>query len=130
MSTSTSKKQLKEFGYLIGIGFPLIIGYLIPILAGHDFRIWTLWIGIPILLLGILSPYKLNKPYKVWMLIGEGLGWINSRIILGIVFLLVLQPIAFSMKIFGYDPLRKNKLNLSSYKERRKNLKIDLTRIF
>ena len=130
MNTLTSKKQLREFGFLIGITFPLFIGWLIPFLYGHGFRSWTLWISIPFLILGLVSPYKLNVFYTFWMQLGHLLGWVNSRIILGLVFLLVLQPIAFVMRVFGYDPLRKKKVKLHSYREEKKSLKVDLTRIF
>ena len=125
-----SKKQLREFGFLLGLGFPIIIGWLLPAIGGHFFKSWTLWIGIPSFILGIISPGILFYPYKVWMKIGYALGWINSRIILGIVFLIVLQPIALLMRIFKYDPLRKRKNNEFSYRENRENHKIDLTRIF
>ena len=128
--SSVSKKQLREFGFLIGIGFPIIIGWLIPAISGHLFKTWSLWIGIPSLLLGIIKPSLLFYPYKGWMILGLTLGWINSRIILGLIFLLVLQPIAFVMKIFGYDPLRKNRTNKASYKEYKENHKVDLTQIF
>ena len=39
------------------------------------------------------------------MKIGNALGWINSRIILGFIFVLVVQPIALIMNISGYDPV-------------------------
>ena len=125
-----SKKQLREFGYITGIGIPLIFGYIAPLISGHIFGFWSLWIGIPIFILSVLKPSLLFYPYKIWMKIGFLLGWINSRIILGIIFLLVLQPIALIMKIFKYDPLRKNKTNNISYKEQKKNYKVDFTRIF
>ena len=128
--SSISKKQLREFGFLIGIGFPIFIGWLIPAISGHLFKPWSLLIGIPSLLLGIIKPSLLFYPYKGWMILGLTLGWINSRIILGLIFLLVLQPIALVMKIFGYDPLRKNRTNKTSYKEYKENHKVDLTRIF
>ena len=128
--SSISKKQLREFGFLIGIGFPIFIGWLIPAISGHLFKTWSLWVGIPSLLLGIIKPSLLFYPYKGWMILGLILGWINSRIILGLIFLLVLQPIALLMKIFGYDPLKKNKSNDISYKESKENHKVDLTRIF
>jgi len=126
-----SKKQLREFGIIIGLGIPIIIGWIIPILGGHFFRTWTLWIGLPLLILGLLKPNLLYYPYKGWMALGNILGWINSHIILGLVFILVLIPIAFIMKVFRYDPLKQNhkKKFLISYREV-KNNKIDLTRIF
>ena len=130
MSDYISKKQLREFGYLVGIGFPILLGWFLPVLAGHSFRLWTLYIGIPSLLLGIFSPRLLFYPYKVWMKLGEALGWLNSRIILGLVFLIVLQPIALFMRAFGYDPLKKRISDKESYREDKKNHQVDLTRIF
>ena len=130
MKVSIAKKNLREFGFLIGFGFPILIGWIIPAVGGHAFRGWTLWIAIPFLITGILKPRLLFYPYKGWMALGLALGWINSRIILGLVFLLVLQPIALIMKIVGYDPLKIKKINLKSYRENKSNHKIDLTRVF
>ena len=130
MSTSISKKQLRQFGFLIGFGFPIIIGWLIPVITGHLFRSWSLWVGCPALILGLLKPSLLFYPYKGWMTLGLALGWINSRIILGLVFLLVLQPIALIMKFAGHDPLKTKKNNAMSYREIKSNHKIDMRRVF
>ncbi len=130
LQISVSKKQLREFGLLIGFGFPILLGWLFPLIIGHHFRIWTLWVGLPSLLLGIFKPYILFYPYKGWMALGHTLGWINSRIILGLVFIVVLQPIALIMRFFGYDPLKRKKVNLKSYRENNSNHKTDLTKIF
>ena len=130
MHKNIAKKQLREFGILIGIVFPLLIGFILPLLAGHTFRVWTLWVGLSSLTLTIFSPRLLLYPYRFWMAIGHALGWVNSRIILGLVFIVVLQPIALIMRLFGYDPLRERKSNAISYKESKKDHKIDLTRIF
>ena len=130
MKGSISKKQLREFGFLIGLGFPILIGWIIPAISGHFFRTWTLWIAIPSLIIGTLKPRLLFYPYKAWMALGFALGWINSRIILVLVFILVLQPIALIMRLFNYDPLRKKKSNQKSYRETIKEKSVDLTRIF
>ena len=130
MKEIISKKQLREFGLLIGFGFPLLIGWLIPILTGHGFRTWTLWVGFLGLLIGLSSPRLLYYPYKFWMKLGLILGWINSKIILGLVFIIVLLPIALIMRIFKYDPLRTKIKGERTYRENRQNHQIDLTRIF
>ena len=130
MKNTISKKQLQNFGYLIGFGFPILIGWLIPTIFSHQFREWTLWIGIPVLLLGLISPRLLLYPYKAWMTLGHALGWINSRIILGIVYIAVLIPISFLMRLFGYDPLRFRRKDKKTYRENRKDNNIDLSRIF
>ncbi len=130
MKEIISKKQLREFGLLIGFGFPLLIGWLIPALMGHEFRTWTLWVGFIGLLFGITSPRLLYYPYKFWIKLGLILGWVNSRIILALVYVIVLLPIAFVMRLIGYDPLRTNLKEVKTYRENRKNHKTELTRIF
>ena len=130
MKDSIAKKQLREFGILVGFLFPILIGWILPSITGHGFRTWTLWVGSPSLILGLTAPHLLHYPYKSWMALGHILGWINSRIILGLVFIFVLQPIAIIMRLFSYDPLRKKKGNQKSYRETIKEKSINLTRIF
>ena len=130
MKQTFEKKQLREFSYVLGLGFPLIIGFLIPYVSGHIFKTWTLIFGIIILAIGIIYPKLLNYPYKAWMFLGRILGWLNSKLILGLVFLLILQPIALIMKFFAYDPLKMKKNGSYSYKETKKEYKTDLTKIY
>ena len=130
MKETISRKQLREFGLLVGLGFPLLIGWLLPSLFGHEFRAWTLWVGIPGLALSLTVPRLLHYPYKGWMVLGHSLGWINSHIILGLIFIVVLQPIAYVMRLRGYDPLRRRQKGGKSYRENRQHHHTDLTRIF
>ena len=130
MKEIISNKRLREFGLLIGFGFPLLIGWLVPALTGHGFREWTLWVGFLGLISGIIFPRSLYYPYKFWMKLGLTLGWINSRIILCLVFIIVLLPISVVMRLIGYDPLRTKRKEVKTYRENQKNHKKDLTRIF
>ena len=130
MKEKCSKKTLREFGLLIGFGIPFFIGWLIPFISGHGFRFWSLFIGFPLIIFGVFSPLLLFYPYKVWMALGKYLGWINSHIILGLVFIIVLQPIALIMRIIGHDPLRTKKVYQKSYREIRTNHKVNLKKIF
>ena len=123
-------KKLRDFGILIGFVFPILIGWILPAISGHLFRTWTLWIGIPSIILSMFKPTLLFYPYQLWMSLGHVLGWINSRLILGLVFILILQPIALIMKALGHDPLRTKKSNNNSYREDKRNHKINLKRIF
>ena len=130
MKEIISNKRLREFGLLIGFGFPLLIGWFIPALTGHGFREWTLWVGFLGLIIGLTSPRLLYYPYKFWMKLGLALGWLNSRLILGLVYMIVLLPIAFVMRLIGYDPLRTKQNGEKSYRQNRKDHQTDLTRIF
>jgi hypothetical protein len=52
------------------------------------------------------------------MKIGHVLGWINTRIILGIVFFVLFTPLALLFRVFGRDPMeRKLDGSMSSYRK-------------
>ena len=130
MNSTINKNELRNFGLIVGTLIPLLLGFFLPYLFGHHYRYWTLLIGFPLIILGFIAPKKLQVFYFLWIKIGNLLGFVNSKIILAAIFILIVQPIAFFMKVVGYDPLRR-KHNLStSYREFRKNDKIDLEKIF
>lgn len=130
MKKIISSKDLRQFGITIGLGLPIIFGFIIPKITGHDYREWTIWIGIFFLSLSLLKPKLLNSFYKFWMALGNFLGRVNSILILTFVFIFVLQPISIIMKIFGYDPLRLKETKTKTYRIDKKKYNIDLTRIF
>lgn len=129
-SAPLSQRQLREFGLLIAIAVPVLFGWLLPALHGAAFRQWTLMIAAPALMLSLLAPAWLKWPYRAWMALGHGLGWVNSHIILGVVFAVVVQPIALTMRLAGHDPLRKRQNSEPSYREPRENQIIKFDRIF
>lgn len=118
---NTSKKDLKEFGILIGILLPLIIGFLLPFLLGHDLRFWTIWIGILFFLISFIYPKSLFYPYKFWINLGNLIAGLNIRLIFGFVFIFVLIPISYIMRILGHDPMKKKYHKKLSYKENKEN---------
>ena len=130
MNKLLTKKSLREFGLIFGFGLPLIFGFLIPLIFAHSFKEWTIIVGLPFVFLGIIKPNLLYFPYKIWMKIGNILGWVNSHIILGLIFFFVLIPISIIMKFFKYEPLKRVNGNLNSYKEFTKGKKINLKKIF
>ena len=130
MQEYITNKILRKFGFFVGIGLPVLVGLILPLFSGHAFRYWTLWIGLPLIFMAIIKPALLFYPYKFWMKLGHILGWVNSKVILGLVYIFVLQPIAFIMKSSGYDPLQKKKNSKTTYREIRSNFKIDLRKIF
>ena len=92
MKTKLAKKDLREFAYVLGIGLPLIVGFLIPIIFGHQIRLWTLWAGIIFLLIGIIKPTILHYLYIAWMKLGEVLGLINGQLIFRTCFYICSTP--------------------------------------
>ena len=49
----------------------------------------------------------LGPVHRVWMIIGHLLGWINTRIILGILFYLIVTPVGMVLRFRGKDPMQR-----------------------
>ena len=130
LKKTISKRKLREYGFFIGTFFPILIGWFIPFLLNDSFKIWTLFISIPHIILAIFLPIQLTFFYKVWFKMGYYLGLINSSLILGIIFIFILQPISFIMRIFSYDPLVNLRKGKKTYKNKIIDFKIDLKRVF
>jgi hypothetical protein len=65
-------------------------------------------IGIFVFLLpGLIYPASLKRVHKYWMRFGMALGWVNSRIILSIVWYFVFTPVSIYFKITGYDAMHR-----------------------
>lgn len=54
----------------------------------------------------------------VWFKLAEGLGWVNSRLILGIVFFVILFPIAFLYRLVNSNTLKLRKGEKSLFESR------------
>ena len=79
--------------------------------------------GILLVCAGLLAPSALRGPNRVWWRFAQRLGWINSRILLTLLFFVVLTPVGFLMRLFGRNPLRSARAdtNWSDYDERRRD---------
>ncbi|QCH15040.1 hypothetical protein CB0101_08960 [Synechococcus sp. CB0101] len=126
-----SIRQLREFGLVVGSLIAVVFGWLLPALHRHPPIVWPFWVGIPLFILGLCAPSLLRHPYRAWMALGHALGWVNGRIVLGVVYWVVLQPIALVMRLSGHDPLRRRwDPSASTYRELRKPGSINLNTPF
>jgi polyferredoxin len=105
MENNPETKQLRSFGLLVG-GIFALVG-LWPMLFGRGLRLWAIIPAGILLVLGGLHPTSLRSVYKMWMLLGHALGWVNTRIILSIVFYGMFCPMGFIMRLRGKDPMRR-----------------------
>lgn len=112
-----TENELRKFGLVIGAVTAFLFGLLLPWIFERSFPLWP-WIVLAILwVLALLLPRSLSPIYQGWMKIGYLLGWINTRIILGILFYLLFFPIAVIMRGLGKDPMKRKKdLAVTSYR--------------
>lgn len=110
-------KELREFGLIFGVILVVLFGFLLPWVFDAAFPLWPWWVLAVTGSLALGFPLGLKPFYKVWMLFGAVMGWINTRLILGIVFYCVFMPFGLVMKLFGKDLLsRKLDASMSSYR--------------
>lgn len=100
------RKELRKFGLIMGLIIALLFGLIIPFLK-HDSYPWLPWmIGVAFWLWALAAPSTIRGFYELWMKFGNVLGFINTRIILILVFYLMVTPLGMIKRLFGYNPLR------------------------
>jgi Saxitoxin biosynthesis operon protein SxtJ len=57
--------------------------------------------------LALIWPSSLTQVYRLWMTVGAGLGWLNTRLILGGLFYALFTPMGVVMRLRGQDPMRR-----------------------
>lgn len=110
------KKGLRDFGLIFGLMIGLVFGILGPLLWRHALPLWPWILAVIFWVWALLAPQTLNPVYQVWMRIALVLGWINTRLILGIIFYLMLTPMGIIRRTMGSDPMRREwKRHVESY---------------
>jgi hypothetical protein len=104
MSQSVDLNEIRKFGLIVG-GIFFLIGVWPYFLRGEDPRLWALVIGGALVALGGVLPQALTHVYRVWMVIGHVMGWVNTRILLGIVFYGIITPLGVARRWFSADTI-------------------------
>ena len=108
--------ELRKFGLIFGVFFILVIGILIPMLGKgfsalfSDLNLWPRWpwlVGGFVMTWAAIHPASLHLLHRPWMKFADIAAWVNTRIIMFILFYLLILPIGFIMRLFGYDPMRR-----------------------
>jgi hypothetical protein len=103
---SSDRKELRKFGLVFGTG--LFVLSMLLYAVHHHFNALLLWqIPLVSILLGLTFPVLLWPFQKIWMTFGLILGYIMTRILLGLVFYLVLTPIGLIARLAGKDFLNR-----------------------
>ena len=106
----------KKFAYSVSFMF-----FIITIFNFYNnFYLLTyisFFLGIILLLTGIIRPNYLSKANKFWMDLGQLLGRLINPLILALIFFFIITPVALITRFFGRDELRiiKQKNNCESY---------------
>jgi hypothetical protein len=107
VNTNPDKQELRKFGLVFATAMVLIFGLFFPWLLERPWPTWPWIVAAAFAVPALLFPQVLKHVFLVWMKIGHALGWINSRIILGILFFLMFAPVALVLRLLGKDMLKQ-----------------------
>ena len=99
-------RQLRSFGLVVGSAFGVIAMWPL-VVRGESPRPWGLILAAVLIGLGLTVPKTLGLAYRLWMRIGHILGWINTRIILGVAYYVLFTPLGLLIRLLGRDPMHR-----------------------
>jgi hypothetical protein len=124
MPSSSKNYQAKETVLVITVGFLVLdVVFKKPVFLD---------IALVIGLAGVLSFYLSEKIHWVWNKLSLVLGAVSNRVLLGIVFFLVVTPMALIRRMRGKDGLRRFDARATSNFSRREQVfeKKDLEKVW
>ena len=106
-NTAMSDPELRQFGLLFGAVLVLLFGLLLPFFVGYSFPLWPWVVALLFTVLALLAPTALTPFYRGWMRFGLIAGFINTRIIMFVLYFALVVPTGLVMKLFGRDALAR-----------------------
>ena len=107
--TLPDKKELRQFGLMMAGLIALVFGLLLPWLWGASaFPRWPWIVAAVFAVPALVFPHLLAPVFSVWMKLAHVLGWINTRIILFIVFVVLIVPLGLLFKLINRDAMARN----------------------
>ncbi len=110
-------KQQRTFG-LVMSGLFAVVGIWL-FFEQHDFSSFFFLLAGILLLITLGAPGLLGYPARLWGVLAQKLEIMNNYLVLGLLFFLLLTPIAFIARRVGYDPLKLSQKSGKSYWQKR-----------
>ena len=107
----------KSFGIVFAVVFLIVATW--PLFWGNELRIWATIASLAFLGTAFLFPNILSPLNTLWTKFGLLLHKIVTPLVMGLVFFVVVSPIAILMRIFAKRPLSLKYENIDSYWIRR-----------
>jgi Saxitoxin biosynthesis operon protein SxtJ len=106
ISTDPTRKQLRSFGLTMA-GALVVVAAIRVWRRGNadDVALSAVIVAALFAIAGFIPTEPLAPVYRWWMRLAEGLGWINTRILLILIFYLVVTPLGLVMRLLRRPPL-------------------------
>lgn len=107
MNSATTISQLRNFGLTVGTLCAGLFGLALPWIHRVRPPVWPWALGLTLVTCALLAPALLRYPFLVWDRTGRALGWVNSRIVLNLLFFVIFVPAGIVARFAGWDPMRR-----------------------
>lgn len=105
-TAAPARTQLVTFGVTVAAALAVLTAVRIWRRGLDEVAVSALIVAGLFALTAILTPTTLAPVYRWWMRLAEILGWINTRIILVIIFFLMVTPLGLLMRLLRRNPLQ------------------------
>ena len=105
----------RNFGFLFAGVFACLSAYGVYHGANTAAVYGWLIAGIVVGLVAVTAPNLLTPLNKAWMKLGDLMGKVVSPLVLGMIFFVLITPVALVTRLFGRDELRLKKTDTCSY---------------
>ncbi len=105
-STKPEAQELRRFGLLLGT-LILVVFAGIPFVRHHAVLAWPWLIAALLWILALAAPAALRYLHRGWTRLGEALGWLNTRVILSLLYIIAVVPIGLLIRLTGRDPMKR-----------------------
>lgn len=122
-----NRSELRKFGLMFALVLAVLFGLLIPFVR-HGFAMgvplmdglgphWPWYAAGTVAIWALILPQSLWLLHTPWMKFARLAQWVNTRIIMLILFYVIILPIGLLLKLFGKDSMhRKFENTAQSYR--------------
>ncbi|RVU84204.1 sxtJ [Leucothrix sargassi] len=116
-TATDTPKALRDFGLIMAGMLILMFGLVFPWLFNFKTPYWPFIAALIFATFALLKPMLLAPVNRVWLKLSIVLGWINTRLIMGVMYFFLIVPMGLVLKLLGKDPLSNQLLkDASSYR--------------
>ena len=110
-------KEIRFFGLIFSLLVVFIFAGLMPLLLNQSISVWPFVVGTVTALLALLAPSALRPLHSLFIKLGTVLGFINTRILLFIIFFGLFLPVSIIMWLVRRDILGRKPSTVDSYRK-------------
>jgi predicted anti-sigma-YlaC factor YlaD len=103
---NASAKELRNFGLVLGALFAALFG-VYPLMRHRGSSLWPWVVAGALWLFALIWPAALSYLHRGWTQLGLALGWVNTRVILTLLFAISIVPVGLVMRLCGRDRMAR-----------------------